>query len=160
MTTYCQFLDAHRIRSNRVGHLLSLIVAGCAIWYGVHNSIWQWSLMAVPLVSLGGGLSHAIFEGNRPAFFKHPLETPLLVAYDILMGIQTLLGIDEGMPTAPLPEPFVEETLDDQFNECWMAIGPPVMDFDDFEIARECFRRGAIAGSAETFARMRKPSMN
>lgn len=159
MTTYHQFLDAHRSRANRFGHFITILLS---IGIVIANP-WPWCLIAIPVLAIGGGLSHAIFERNRPAFFAKPLEIPLLIAYDLLMAIQTMLGIDELGSTEP-PHPHVQafgdDNLDEQFGECWLDIGCPDLPFTSFEAARECFRRGIILGSSETFVRMRTPSVN
>ena len=90
VTTYRQFLDAHQSRANRVGHLTALvvgIVVGVTAWliFG-----WPWSAIALPIIGIGGGLSHLFFEGNSPAFFKRPWEIPLLLVYDTRMGFATM----------------------------------------------------------------------
>lgn len=108
MTTYQEFLNAHRSRANRIGHLIALVagisVAAMAVW------CWGWPcfLLALPIIGVGGGLSHHYFDGNKPAFFERPWEIPVLLVYDVWMALDTaadwilfwvLLGLAAGTAT-------------------------------------------------------------
>ena len=92
MTTYREFLDAHRSRANRIGHLLALVAGIAAGVEGFLRGEWYWALLAFPVIGVGGGLSHYLFEGNSPAFSKRPWEIPLLLVYDVRMAFETITG--------------------------------------------------------------------
>lgn len=90
MTTYRQFLDAHKSAANRYGHAIALELGFLtAVTLGMFAG-WAWSPFGLVVIGVGGGLSHKVFGGNSPAFFNRPWEIPLLLAYDVRMFVETI----------------------------------------------------------------------
>jgi hypothetical protein len=86
---YPDYLDEHRDSRSRLLHFLGtslvLVTVVAAVWTGR----WLW-LVAVPVFGYGfAWIGHFVFEGNRPATFRHPLYS---LAGDLVMFRDLLTG--------------------------------------------------------------------
>jgi hypothetical protein len=96
------YLSLHRHPANRVLH-----VAGTVAAVGLLAlAVWRRALWPVPAaVVVGYGAAwtgHALFEGNRPATFGHPL---LSLLADLMMVARAMgLSGRAGVPAGPPPQ--------------------------------------------------------
>lgn len=86
---YPDYLDEHRDSRSRLLHFLGtalvLVTLAGVVWTGR----WLW-LLAVPVFGYGfAWAGHFVFEGNRPATFRHPLYS---LAGDFVMFRDLLTG--------------------------------------------------------------------
>ena len=77
ITSYAAFwphyLRAHRDPRTRLVHHLGTVLALALVLLAASGGDWR-LLIAAPVVGYGcAWLAHAVFEGNRPATFGHPL---------------------------------------------------------------------------------------
>ena len=79
--TYSEFwpryLAAHADARCRALHYAGTVAALALVVLAAVETDWRW-LVAAPLVGYGAAwFGHAVFEGNRPATFGHPLWSVL-----------------------------------------------------------------------------------
>ena len=70
---YPFYLSEHSNPVCRRLHYAGSLLVLCLLGYVLLSQQWLW-LLALPVVGYGfAWLGHFVFEGNRPATFKHPL---------------------------------------------------------------------------------------
>ena len=72
-----RYLAAHADRRCRAMHYAGTLAAVALVVLAAVETDWRW-LVAAPVVGYGAAwLGHAVFEGNRPETFGHPLWSVL-----------------------------------------------------------------------------------